>query len=652
MKKPLVLLMLIGSMRLYGGCGGGSSTPVMPLQIQSATLPGGTVQSTYGIGLNVSGGVAPYTWSWSAAKGSSLPPGLTLSNGNISGKPTAAGSYHVIVSVQDSQSPPAQSSAPFTIVVTALAALAITSGVPPNGTTGTIYSGSTGFSLAASGGAPPYTWSWAGAVNSSLPPGLSLPNGSISGNPTTPGTYNVVVTVTDSESPAAQNAEPYTIVIDNPPPPVISTSPAPPAGAFNIPYSAFTFGASGGLPPLIWAETGALPGGMTLGTDGKLSGTPTATGSFPITVNVQDSLSRNASPQNFAIEISARAAGFTATGSMGTSRAYHTATLLASGEVLVAGGESSDSTVSAELYDPSKKSFAPTRGSMVTPRSIHAATLLCDLATLPCNNQKVLLTGGRNLNNAVIAEAELYDPATGAFTSTGSMNYARRGHTATLLNDGRVLVTGGGVANAEFYDPKTGAFTTVTEPMDGIATLLANGEVLIAGGSGVGEVFDPVGGKLAPTANAGPEADSFTSTLLKDGRVLLAGGSLAGRPGPFCPCYNSVSGAQLFETTSVSFSATGGMSSARTFHSASLLGDGKVLLAGGASLSESFSGQVVEPLASAELFDPVSGSFALTGTMTTARRSHTATLLSDGTVLVTGGLNAQNNYLETAELYQ
>lgn len=662
MKRSLMLLMLVCSFRLLGGCGGGTSTQRMQLQLQGAILPPATAQTPYNTALSLSGGVGPYTWTWAASPSSSLPPGLILGNGDISGTPTTANSYSLIVTVKDSQSPPAQSTAVFTIVVIPLTALTIASGAPPNGTIATAYDSRSGFLLTASGGVAPYTWSWAAAVNSSLPPGLSLTNGSINGTPTTLGTYNVVVTLTDSGSPAAQKVQPYTIMIDNPRPPIISTSPAPPAGALNTAYAGFTFTASGGLAPLTWGETGALPGGMTLGSDGKLSGTPTATGSFTITVTVEDSLSQNASPQNFTIQVDARAAGFTATGSMGTGRAYHTATLLASGEVLVAGGEGAVSTLSAELYDPSKKAFTPTTGNMVTPRTLHTATLLCDLTTPPCKNQKVLVAGGLldlNANITATAEAELYDPATGQFTATGKMGSPRSGHTATLLNDGTVLVSGGGVATAEIYNPNTESFTPVIKPMIDnprfhTATLLTNGNVLIAGGGDTGELFDPISNTFTPTADMGTSASFLTATLLQDGRVLLAGGRVVRQyiPPDCKPCYGSLSSAQLFETSSASFSATGGMYSARDSHTASLLPDGKVLIAGGALETVERFQQIVKTLASAELFDSVSGSFALTGAMITARRSHTATLLSDGTVLVIGGLDTQNNYLATAELYQ
>jgi hypothetical protein len=154
----------------------------------------------------------------------------------------------------------------------------------------------------------------------------------------------------------------------------------------------------------------------------------------------------------------AQAYTFFPTGEMVTTRFEHTATLLGNGKVLIAGGaEYTSSTLpptelaSAELYDPATGAFATT-GSMTAARSFHAATLL--------GNGKVLIVGGSNGSSASLASAELYDPSTGVFTATGSMGTARSAHTATLLNNGKVLIAGGlgaiVLASAELYDPSTG----------------------------------------------------------------------------------------------------------------------------------------------------------------------------------------------------
>jgi len=165
-------------------------------------------------------------------------------------------------------------------------------------------------------------------------------------------------------------------------------------------------------------------------------------------------------------------------GPMVVGRGHHTATLLQSGSVLIAGGTTTIGTISdAELYDPTTGTFLRT-GSMTTARANHTATLL--------NGGLVLITGGRGQNNAE-QSAELYDPATGTFTPTGSMAWVRESHTATLLPSGQVLVvTGTGECDAQLYDPNIGTFSPAGSLDDcrgmQTATLLANGKVLIAGG--------------------------------------------------------------------------------------------------------------------------------------------------------------------------
>ena len=159
-------------------------------------------------------------------------------------------------------------------------------------------------------------------------------------------------------------------------------------------------------------------------------------------------------------------------GNMTTARASHTATLLPNGQVLLTGGticSQGNCTYlsSAEIYDPGTQRFLPT-GSMTTPRTVHTATLLA--------NGTVLIAGGSNSD--VLSSAEIYDPANGSFTPTGSMAAQRVLHTATLLNSGQVLITGGrgcsgecdenpGANTAELYDPGTGKFIAAGTMVEG-----------------------------------------------------------------------------------------------------------------------------------------------------------------------------------------
>jgi hypothetical protein len=499
-----------------------------------------------------------------------------------------------------------------------------------------------GFQLTGAGGVPPYAWSAA-----SLPPGLNLmftdPEELINGTPT-PGsaaTYNTMITLSDSGMPPAPKTVLCPITINNPPPPVVSTAPLFPGATVNQPFS-YTFSATAGLPPYQnWTEKGALPPGVTpLTSAGVLSGTPTMTGSFPITVTVDDSLNQLSAGQAFNIQVYQH--GFKADGSMTTVRYHHTATVLQDGTVLLAGAPGLNT---AEKYDPGTGKFTPITGKMSIDRDSHTATLL--------NTGKVLITGGTDVynHNAALATAELFDSGTGMFTLTANnMSVARTDHNATLLADGRVLITGGNTLTAELFDPTTGMFTPTTGKMltarsEDTATLLPNGKVLITGGLAANaalataELYDPTTQTFSATTGGMTVARNFhTATLLttglNSGKVLVAGGNAE----------NAV--AELYDPAIGTFSTTGTMLSTRQRQTATLLSDGTVLMAGGSELDSN-----VDILAASEIFDPDTGTFTGTGGLLTPRITHTATLLKDGTVLVTGGLNAAGS-LATAELYQ
>ena len=237
--------------------------------------------------------------------------------------------------------------------------------------------------------------------------------------------------------------------------------------------------------------------------------------------------------------------------------------------------------------------------------------------------------------------------APGAFTPTGSLSTARSGHTATLLASGKVLVAGGSglpsgpyaFASAELYDPVTGTFTITgsmgTERVGHTATLLPSGRVLIAGGIGSGkcsagvcyfasaELYDPATGTFTATGRMGEGREGHTAILLPSGKVLIAGGTTA------MPLYPVVASAELYDPGTGTFTDTGSMGEARAGHTETLLPNGKVLVAGGYSVSSSWS--------SAELYDPAAGTFTDTAGMGTWRSSHTATLLPAGKVLIAGG---------------
>jgi large repetitive protein len=273
-KKLWILAMvLIVAATLLSGCGGGSPStntqlpPPPALAITSTAPPSGTVGTAYagnGFSLTASGGVAPYSWSWTAASSSSLPAGLNLSaSGLISGTPQVAVTYDVTVTVTDSSSRPSHVSLDYKITVASM--LSITSGAPPSGTVGVDYGptiwqqlycydagasvgarvvcrqcASTsecsslqrctgqgnatrplpckksglvfqGFTFTAAGGVAPYNWSASG-----MPPGIDVDasSGQILGTPTTAGSYSVLITVTDTASPPVQVSGTYVIDIN------------------------------------------------------------------------------------------------------------------------------------------------------------------------------------------------------------------------------------------------------------------------------------------------------------------------------------------------------------------------------------------------------------------------------------------------------
>ena len=394
------------------------------------------------------------------------------------------------------------------------------------------------------------------------------------------------------------------------------------------------------------------------------------------------------------------------TGGLNTARDGHTATLLPDGTVLIAGGFNNHAPQnSAEIYNPTTGSFA-SAGTMTDARTFFTATLL--------GNGKVLLAGGGDQNSNSVNTAELYDPVAKTFTATPNMTVARANHAAALLNDGTVLLVGGdNDGTAEIYDPTANTFTAVpgisgvypqhanvlsdgtvllTQLIStqayiytpasktvaptignmvalrkyGAATLLTNGQVLFVGGfSGdffieplaTTEIYDPASGTFSAGPLMGAYRDALTATTIAStGQVLIAGGEAN---------FAGSAAAEAWDPTQQQFVATTSpMSLNRAFHSASLLQNGEVLIAGGVTATQGGQPTGGSITSSAELFNPATGAFAPTaafcteppespiaaGCMNSDRAGHTATVLSDGKVLIAGGLDG-SNVLATAELY-
>lgn len=334
------------------------------------------------------------------------------------------------------------------------------------------------------------------------------------------------------------------------------------------------------------------------------------------------------------------------------ARIWHTATLLRDGRVLVVGGslrapdalvnDGFDTAQSAiEVYDPSADTW--TRGQSLRDRRVdHTATLLED--------GRVLVVGGDVENGKMsqpLGTAEIYDPVRDTWVSVPSLMKPDR-NTATRLRDGRVLVVHGGTA--EVYDPAAnrwaaaGSLTVARSATT--ATLMPSGRVLATGGLGGQyrdgadancDVYIPEQNRWVAVAPLKERRFSHTATLLPDGSVLVAGGDQATSAGGGPSETETLRGA-------TGWSLTAALTSMRNRHAAVLLRDGRVLFVGGArGLSDYLPGT--------ELYDPVTNHATAGPPLSMGRTGHTATLLNNGTVLVVGGRSEDSLSLNDAVRY-
>ena len=329
----------------------------------------------------------------------------------------------------------------------------------------------------------------------------------------------------------------------------------------------------------------------------------------------------------------------------------HTATLLEDGRVLIVGGTNARGvpTAGSEIFDPKANRWTRA-ASMSTARAAHTATRLSD--------GSVLVTGGRTGLNSfpieILATAQIYHPDSNSWTEASPMHVPRSTHSATRLQDGRVLVVGGTtlapgsplpaaqLEQAEVYDPKRDSWSFAGTGLPALsaqaATLMPTGSVLVTGGSTEmgfattgAEVFDPATNRWQPSTwpMATPRY-GHTATLLPDGRVLLMGGystqpEISGGRG--YPNGELLTTSEIFDLRGNIGVRMGYSGIPRLDHTATLLGTGKVLIVGSAYASN----------ADSQLFDPANTADLVSTGMRMDRYLHTATRLADGRVLIVGG---------------
>ena len=288
--------------------------------------------------------------------------------------------------------------------------------------------------------------------------------------------------------------------------------------------------------------------------------------------------------------------------------------------------------------------------ALLVPRARHTATRLAD--------GRILIAGGSQFPNAQLAKTEIFDPLNGQLTQAAALHSARHDHSATLLPDGRVLVVGGynrpqQLDDAEVYDPAADTWTVVSplfsHGVNHTATLLKDGRVLVVGGctgSGVCtervEIFSPETSTWTEAMPLPGDRASHTAQLLDDGRVLIAGGgSSTGEP--------AGGDALLYDPQANTWAAAGTMVKPRHFSQSVRLLNGTVLVAGGVIISSDAAPQAT---ASVEIYDPASNTWAAAAPLSQPRYAFVLALLPQGQVLAVGGVDVYENPWTAASLVQ
>ncbi|MGK0190219.1 MAG: WD40 repeat protein/predicted Ser/Thr protein kinase [Verrucomicrobiales bacterium] len=320
---------------------------------------------------------------------------------------------------------------------------------------------------------------------------------------------------------------------------------------------------------------------------------------------------------------------------------HHAATLLPSGKLLVAGGESIEAVAlsASHLFDPTTGTWLPT-GPMRRPRSHAMMTLL--------SSGKVLVAGGKTRDYIPLASCELYDPDTGIWTPTGSMASARFQGLPILLQNNLVLIVGGSSATStscELYDSNKSTWTPTgslsMQDRVSMAVLVADGSVLAINGSHRAtraERYDPASGIWNAVDSSLPARHGSTTTLLRSGELLVAGGENH----PTCHLFDPLTGA---------WRSTGSLPLPRDFHTETLLPSGKVLVAGGKAQTTTYISDS-PTVNTCLLYDPIEGTWSPAPDFEHPRSQHTATLLKNGKILFVGGRDEKGGPTKSVEVYE
>ncbi|MBN8231857.1 kelch-like protein [Corallococcus macrosporus] len=639
----------------------------------STVAPGGSVYIT----ANVTDPGDTLTYSWSAQAGTFTSPTGTATSWTA---PGTEGPVEFMLTVTDSHG--ASASISFTLTVSSgqgSAVLTATFNTWPQvtGLTATRYqvNVSEPTQLTASvtesdGDALTYQWTagcpgaWTNVASATA---TFTPDDEIIPSETSCGRCPITVTVSDGRGGVGKGTLRLCVGAPRPvrfPPEIVSTSPAANSVPVmpTIPFRVTLREAQYGPVTYEWtAGTGKLGKPTNDVTSSEVLWTAPSClewGQTPvIRVTVRNGHGLSSSRQFIVTGLPECAVmGWRSTEHMGTARLMHTATLLQDGRVLVVGGYNTDTSARdalalAELYDPVTGTWQST-GSMAVPRRNHTATLLPD--------GRVLVTGGHlNTNTNSYASAELYDPKSGIWTSAGGMFTARDYHHAVLLGTGQVLVLGGEqwqggtrtkLASAELFDPATHQWTptgNLTVPRYfAAASLLPSGQVLVTGGEGA------QGGQVAtaelytPATGTWKPTGSMAVSRRYHTQTTLPDGRVLVTSGYGSPSSTSwTRTAELYTPATGVWSSAGNLAYGRVDHTATVLPSGRVLVVGGFAYITNGSYHTN----TAEIFDPALGTWTTTSRMLIEREGHTATLLPTGKLLVAGGYYGYAHI--SAELY-